>query len=135
MFKTVLFPVDSSKDSLEAAQVVAELVKSCHSRLYLLSVVEIETAGKHRESTMQSPEEVAMLLQGVKAFFAERGVETELLERQGIPSFMICDVADEIAADLIVMGCRGLGLTSEGLAESVTYRVVNLSPCPVLVVP
>jgi nucleotide-binding universal stress UspA family protein len=135
MFKTVLFPVDSSKDSLEAAQVVAELVKSCHSRLYLLSVVEIETAGKHRESTMQSPEEVAMLLKGVKAFFAERGVETELLERQGIPSFMICDVADEIAADLIVMGCRGLGLTSEGLAESVTYRVVNLSPCPVLVVP
>jgi nucleotide-binding universal stress UspA family protein len=135
MFKTVLFPVDSSKDSLEAAQVVAELVKSCHSRLYLLSVVEIETAGKHRESTMQSPEEVAMLLKGVKAFFAERGVETELLERQGLPSFMICDVADEIAADLIVMGCRGLGLTSEGLAESVTYRVVNLSPCPVLVVP
>ena len=135
MFKTVLFPVDSSKDSLEAAQVVAELVKSCHSRLYLLSVVEIETAGKHRESMMQSPEEVAMLLKGVKAFFAERGVETELLERQGIPSFMICDVADEIAADLIVMGCRGLGLTSEGLAESVTYRVVNLSPCPDLVVP
>ncbi len=135
MFKTVLFPVDSSKDSLEAAQMVAELVKSNQSRLYLLSVVEIESSGKHRESAMQSAEEVAILLKTVKGFFAQRGVDVELLEREGIPSFIICDVADEIAADLIVMGCRGLGLTNEGLAESVTYRVVNLSPCPVLIVP
>ena len=135
MFKTVLFPVDSSKDSLEAAQMVAELVKSNQSRLYLLSVVETEASDKHRESAMQSPEEVAILLKTVKGFFAQRAVEVELLEREGIPSFVICDVADEIAADLIVMGCRGLGLTNEGLAESVTYRVVNLSPCPVLIVP
>ena len=44
-------------------------------------------------------------------------------------------MADEIGADLIVMGCRGLGLTNEGATESVTARVINLSPCPVLIVP
>ena len=135
MFKTILFPVDSSKDSREAAEVVADLVKTCQSRLILLSVVEIDDSGKHKETIMKSPEEVAHLLKSVKNFFAERGVDSELIERQGIPSFMICDVADEVSASLIVMGCRGLGLTSEGLAESVTHRVVNLAPCPVLVVP
>ncbi|MFM6406444.1 MAG: universal stress protein, partial [Microcystis sp.] len=34
-----------------------------------------------------------------------------------------------------VMGCRGLGLTSEGVSESVTTKVINLAPCPVLIIP
>jgi nucleotide-binding universal stress UspA family protein len=44
-------------------------------------------------------------------------------------------VADELEASLIIMGSRGLGLTDEGAAESVTNRVINLSPCPVMIVP
>ncbi|MBD2424963.1 universal stress protein [Phormidium sp. FACHB-1136] len=48
---------------------------------------------------------------------------------------MICDVADELNADLIVMGCRGVGLIEDIQAESVTTRVINLSPCPVLIIP
>lgn len=67
--------------------------------------------------------------------FHQAGVEAELIEREGKPAFTICDVADEINADLIIMGCRGLGLTEEGVTESVTSRVINLSPCPVLIVP
>ncbi|MEO0828209.1 MAG: universal stress protein, partial [Cyanobacteria bacterium J06642_9] len=57
------------------------------------------------------------------------------IEREGQPAFVICDVADEINADLIVMGCRGIGLIEDAKAESVTNRVINLSPCPILVVP
>ena len=56
-----------------------------------------------------------------------------MIEREGVPAFTICDVADEVEADLIIMGCRGLGLTEEN--ESVTSKVINLSPCAVLVVP
>ncbi len=48
---------------------------------------------------------------------------------------MICDVADELDADLIVMGCRGVGLIEEEASDSVSNRVINLSPCPVLVIP
>jgi nucleotide-binding universal stress UspA family protein len=135
MFKTILFPVDSSKDSREAAEVVAEMVKTCKSRLILLSVVEIDQLEGKRETKMKSAGEVALLLKKAQSFFKEQGIETELLEKQGIPSFVICDVADEVSANLIIMGCRGLGLTSEGFAESVTHRVVNLAPCPILVVP
>jgi hypothetical protein len=84
---------------------------------------------------MASPEEVEKLLQAAQALFAQQGIEADMVEREGKPSFTICDVADEIGADLIVMGCRGLGLTTEGATESVTARVINLSPCPVLIVP
>ncbi|MEO8891810.1 MAG: universal stress protein, partial [Coleofasciculaceae cyanobacterium] len=84
---------------------------------------------------MMSPEAVAELLDNAKALFAQQGIEAETITRQGMPAFTICDVADEIGSDLIVMGCRGLGLTEDGAAESVTARVINLSPCPVLIVP
>lgn len=137
MFKTVLFPVDQSRETREAADTVANIVKTYNSRLVLLSVVEKAPTGETPESVgvMSSEEEVAKLLQGAHSLFAQQGIETEIVEREGLPSFTICDVADEINADLIIMGCRGLGLTHEGAEESVTTRVINLSPCPVLIVP
>ena len=84
---------------------------------------------------MVSPQVVAKLLENAQSLFSEQGIQAEILEKQGKPAFTICDVADEIGADLIIMGCRGLGLTEEGADDSVTTRVINLSPCPVLIVP
>lgn len=136
MFKTVLFPLDQSRESREAAEVVINLVQTYDSRLILVSVVEKTSEEKTTDTDlMKSEEAVAKLLQEARGFFADRGIKAELVEREGIPSFTICDVADEIGANLIVMGCRGLGLTEEGASDSVTNKVINLSPCPVLVVP
>lgn len=78
---------------------------------------------------------VNQLLANARSAFSEWGIQVDTMQRQGKPAFSICDVADEIGADLIVMGCRGIGLTEEGAAESVSNRVINLSPCPVLIVP
>ncbi|NEQ16877.1 MAG: universal stress protein, partial [Moorea sp. SIO3E2] len=39
MFNTVVFPIDSSRESREAAEVVGNIVKKYSSNLYLLSVV------------------------------------------------------------------------------------------------
>ena len=136
MFKTVLFPVDRSREAQEAALVVADIVKRYGSRLVILSVLEESDAEAEKpESPMMSHDAISELLKEAKAAFAQQGIETETLERQGKPAFVICDVADEIEANLIVMGSRGLGLTEEGASESITSLVINLSPCPVLIVP
>ncbi len=137
MFKTVLFPVDQSRESREAAEVVTNVVQKYGSRLVLLSVLEKPDSEEEPPSAdaLLSPEVIAELLRNAQALFTQQGIEAETMSREGMPAFTICDVADEIGADLIVMGCRGLGLTEEGAAESVTNRVINLSPCPVLVVP
>lgn len=136
MFKTVLFPIDQSRDAREAADVVINVVQKYDSRLVLLSVVEVADSDESPSSeVMASPEAVAQLLQNAQSLFTEQGIQTETIEREGKPAFVICDVADEIGANLIVMGCRGLGLTEEGLTDSITNRVINLSPCPVLIVP
>jgi nucleotide-binding universal stress UspA family protein len=135
MFKTVLFPIDQSREAREAADVVANIVQTYGSRLILLSVVEEPDAEAPATSPMVSPAAVAQLLENARTLFAQQGIIAELLERQGKPAFTICDVADEVEANLIIMGCRGIGLTDEGATDSVTTRVINLSPCPVLIVP
>lgn len=137
MFKTVLFPVDRSRESREAADTVAKMVKTFNSRLILLSVKEVPLEGEEAPPPegVLTPEAIAELLKNAQAMFAEQGIESQTIEREGKPAFVICDVADEIDADLIIMGCRGIGLTEEGLADSVTNRVINLAPCPVLIVP
>lgn len=134
MFKTVLFALDGSREARDAIETVTKLVKTCDSRLVLVSVVEPPEPNAQLEP-MNSPAAIAKLLETVRNLFAEQGIDTEAIERQGKPSFTICDVADEIEADLIVMGTRGLGLTDDGAADSVTNRVISLSPCPILIVP
>lgn len=136
MFKTVLFPIDMSSESQQAISKVAELVKYHDSRLVLLSVVEAsEATSGQAPSDQTSPQAVAQLLGQAKELFAAQSIEAEVIEREGQPAFVICDVADELNTDLIVMGCRGVGLIEEIQEESVTNRVINLSPCPVLIVP
>jgi nucleotide-binding universal stress UspA family protein len=133
MFKTVLFPVDQSRDSREAAETVAELVKLCGASLIILSVED--DAEETSTTTRLSPETIDKLLESAKTTFLEWGITAQTLHRSGKIAFTICDVADELGVDIIVMGCRGIGLTEEGAHDSVSNRVINLSPCPVLIVP
>jgi nucleotide-binding universal stress UspA family protein len=130
MFNTILFPVDRSRESREAVEVVSDFVSQHHSRLVILSVQTDDP-----NPTMSSPNVVEELLQEARSLFIKQGIQAETMERMGKPAFTICDVADEVKADLIIMGTRGLGLTAEGSHESVTNRVISLSPCPVLVIP
>ena len=130
MFKTVLFPIDRSREAREAAEIVSNIVRTYSSRLVLLSVVENQS-----DNDMDSEAEVAKLLQGAKALFSNQGITAEIIEKEGLPSFTICDVADEINADLIIMGSRGLGLAQESNKESVAHRAIDLAPCPVMIVP
>jgi nucleotide-binding universal stress UspA family protein len=133
MFTTVLYPVDRSREARQAAEMVIRLVQTHNSKLYILSVVAADSPTN--DPTMASPEAVESLLEEAKAVFSKVGIAAETIERSGKPAFTICDVADEINAEVIVMGSRGLGLTPEDPTDSVTQRVLSLSPCPVLVVP
>ena len=123
MFQTVLFPIDQSRQAAETAAMALQLVQQHGSRLVLLSVVE---AGDDEPA-------VAQLLEQARGSFEQAGVACDVIEREGKPAFVIGDVADEINADVIVMGTRGIAL--EGDQQSTAARVIQLAPCPVLVVP
>ena len=119
MFDTVLFPIDQSRQTMETAAVALKLAKQHGSRLVVLSVVEAE------EGAMHDPVAVSQLLDQARSSFEQAGVACEVIEREGKPAFVIGDVADEINADLIVMGTRGITLESD--QESTAAEVSCLS--------
>ncbi|MCT0224798.1 universal stress protein [Synechococcus sp. CS-1328] len=127
MFDTVLFPIDQSRQTMETAAVALQLAQRHGSRLVVLSVVESE------EGVMHDAAAVHDLLAQARSSFEQAGVACEVIEREGKPAFVIGDVADEINADLIVMGTRGISLDTDH--TSTAARVIQLAPCPVLVVP
>ena len=123
MFQTVLFPLDQSRQAMETAAVALRLAQQHNSRLVLLSVVE---PGDDAAAIEQ-------LLSQARSSFEQAGISCQVIEREGKPAFVIGDVADEIDADVIVMGTRGITLESD--QQSTAARVIQLAPCPVLVVP
>jgi nucleotide-binding universal stress UspA family protein len=138
MFNKILFPLDRSREAQEAIAVAIDLVQKYQSILILLSVIEtpdLDAEVGEDDPVMQSAEAIDKLLHSAQALFAKRGIQAEILQRKGKPAFTICDVADELNVNLIVMGSRGIGLDLEHTSESVASRVINLAPCPVLIVP
>lgn len=65
--------------------------------------------------------------------FSDTGAEVKTYVRAGAPADEIIMAADELGADLVVVGGRGRGAVGAILLGSVAYRVLHQAPCPVLV--
>ncbi|MEN9218080.1 MAG: universal stress protein [Gloeomargarita sp. DG_2_bins_126] len=122
MFHKVLLALDQNQEPFEQA---VALVTFCGAQVSLVVAVPSEAEVAAAEAW----------LGGVQKSLHSQGIDANSFVRVGQPAFTICDLADELNVDLIIVGCRGTGLTEEGMAESVSIRVINLAPCPVLVIP
>ena len=127
MFETVLFPIDPSREALEPEVKALEFARRDGSRLVLLSVLQPVSEVKHDH------EALAGVLSQTRKRCELAGVICQEVERSGKPASVICDVADELNVDVIVMGTRGVNLESD--SSSTAAQVLQLAPCPVLVVP
>ncbi len=135
MFQKILFPIHQSREAHSAIKVVIEMVQKYDSNVILLAVTDTTVIDAAVVGEAATKEDVSLLLAEVQGMLVQHGINTEVILREGNPAFTICDVADEINADLIAMGSRGIGIDEERATESVASRVINLSPCPVLIVP
>ena len=127
MFETVVFPIDPSREALEPEVKALEFARRDGSRLVLLSVLQPVSEVKHDH------EALAGVLSQTRKRCELAGVICQEVERSGKPASVICDVADELNVDVIVMGTRGVNLESD--SGSTAAQVLQLAPCPVLVVP
>lgn len=62
------------------------------------------------------------------------GISTEFTQLSGNPGRMICELADNWSADLILVGSRGLKGLKEMFLGSVSNYVTHHAPCSVLIV-
>lgn len=144
--KNVLIPIDFS-DVTEAVLECAEgLARPWDGKLWLLhciaesppigTVGEIPTFVPIPEMSLRErfPDEFRKL-EELTASRRARGLETEMLVRNGSVVDSIIAVADQIEADLIVLGSHGHGALYELVVGTITQAVLQRSSRPILVVP
>ena len=133
MFDTILFPINRSRETTHAIALVADLASKYNSTVIALSVLDLGPDDDAENARKQSQ----TLLEQATAALSKAGIANIQPEStEGKAAFAICDVADDRDVGLIVMGCRGVGLADDAAQESsVSTRVLQLAPCPVLLVP
>jgi nucleotide-binding universal stress UspA family protein len=140
-FKKILVPVDFSSHSARALDYALGLARQCEGRIYLLHSYPINI-GRIAAYGMVVPEDFERecreaatqhLHKWVEKVSAE-GVAVEAIVTPTFASEAIVKQAEQIGADLIVMGTRGLTGVSSVLLGSVAERTIRHAPCPVMAV-
>ncbi|WP_153397694.1 universal stress protein [Ornithinicoccus halotolerans] len=135
----ILFAADGSRESDLALRYCVDLLEHTAADIHVVHVgllstwTNPRTLGPQQMARLRSEAE-AVLQQEVAKFTAAGIAPTATHLRMGRATDEILRLRDEIEADLIVLGSRGLNTFSRVLLGSDAEGVVRHAPCPVLVV-
>jgi len=141
--RNILCPVDFSEQSLqvvEHAVRVSDTYNNAH--ITILNVVDdmapeyapyrsTEQKLKTLHRTLEQDSQNRLRLHAVPRL---RGMEkVKLMTVFGKAAPMITRVAKEERCDMVMMATRSMGLTTQFILGSTTYRIVRTAPCPLMV--
>ena len=127
----VLCCTDFSDPSAQALELAVSLAEEYEGELTLVHVLENVAASADVEN------EIAKAMENLDKQISpetRNHCTTKAVARIGKPYQQILELALETRTDLVVMGVRGRNALDLAVFGSTTYRVVQLGPCPVLVV-
>ena len=135
--RTILHPTDFSDRSEYALGLACALARDYGARLIVLHVIEAAAAAAYGEVIVPvdpEPLRAAAQEQLARLEVPQANVRAERRLEQGDAVAEILRVAQEVNADLVVMGTHGRTGLGRLLMGSVTEQVVRRAPCPVLTV-
>lgn len=140
-FTHILVPTDGSEPSISAGLLAIRIAATHRVPITLLYVVDSVAAERMAVATGQRVETVNQdlaskgqaYLDYLARLAARRGIPTQKAVRYGIPHREIADAARDRAVDLIVVGLAGSHWPHRTEIGSVSKRVLECAPCPVLV--
>ena len=135
MYEKLLVAVDGSAPAHLAVERTAGLAILARSSVVAVHVRR-HVVVRGSSWYLEGEEEAQSLVDAALDVLARRAVSatgkvTEALE--GRVAAAICDTADEVEADLILMGSRGRSDLESLLLGSVAHRVLHLARQPVLI--
>lgn len=140
MYDTILLPTDGSSATTEALNHALTIAVDKDATIHPLYVVDKRHLRAADDETIEEvrrslEEEATHALDDAEVRIEDEGVDAEPAKREGTPHREIVDYAEEVGADLIVIGTHGKN-GRERLAQlgSTTERVVKNADQPVLVV-
>ncbi|GAB7090689.1 universal stress protein UspG [Halorubrum luteum] len=140
MYETALVSVDGSEESLTAAREAVEFVDD-DGTLHVLSVVEQLPMHKRsgRAEKFEDDEETRAQAESavseVEDVVESAGVDYAPAIEEGVPRHAIVSYADEVDADVVVVGKRGSEDVANDLLGSTAEYVVRNASVPVVTVP
>ena len=143
--RTILVPMDFSAHSEKALSTAVDLARKFEARIHLLHCYRIDvfallpygpqyTADLPEDFDRGIREAARKKLRERSAAVVSEGISVEDHLSGQLPSDAILRIAEEVSADLIVMGTRGLTGLKHVLLGSVAERTIRAAPCPVLTV-
>ena len=144
MFDRIVVGTDGSETATEAVRHATELAKMSGGKLGIVAAFEPIPQTRVREEQAELPgdvshtvgprEDVNVTLDTAVGEAKQAGVDAEGYPREGDPADAILDVAEEINADLIVVGNKGMTGAKRFLLGSVPNKVSHHAPCGVFIV-
>jgi nucleotide-binding universal stress UspA family protein len=135
----ILLPTDGSEEAALAARTAADLATKTGSELHLVHVLVLPPETLYDPFGTDAREEFekrgrARLEELTEKLEASGGAVEGAHFRVGSPDAEIIAQAEEVGADMVVLGSRGLGVMRRALMGSVSDSVVRHAHCPILVV-
>ncbi|MBK1987350.1 universal stress protein [Sphaerospermopsis aphanizomenoides BCCUSP55] len=131
MIQKILLAVSGLGHAEEMMKTLKELPSIQSARVTVLHVVPAQSTAT--AMTDKWEEGGKILANAIQSLNLDPSQVSSIL-RQGDPKDVVCQVADEIEADLIIMGSRGLKRLQSILGNSVSQYVFQLSSRPMLLV-
>lgn len=139
VFSSIVVGTDGSETASEAVAMAAQLARQNSAKLHLVvgvhtsASVAVPSGGANVSDPSASP----LLRQAAQSVLESvapgvEGIDVEIHTDVGNPADVIVKVADEVGADLIVVGSKGMQGTRRILG-SVPNRVAHKAGCHVLV--
>ena len=136
--KTIMLPVDGSDPAMRAAEYAVALAQELDCEILLINTHRPfpVTLGEpyFQKAITKILDKANALLDPYRALLDASGVAYADRILEGAPGEVIPQVAEIQKCDMIIMGSRGHSNLEGLLLGSVTHRVLNSSPCPVLVI-
>ncbi|SER14275.1 universal stress protein [Natrinema salaciae] len=139
MFDTILIPTDGSDHADDAAETALELATIHEAAIHVACVADTGPLSElHLPGDAASAEDAMRgraqeYVDAVVDRADAAGLDVTGTVLEGPPESELIEYADEIDADLIVMGTRGRGGVHRMAMGSVTDHVVRFGDVPVLV--
>lgn len=123
----IVLATDGSRFAETAAITAASLARFCQAKITVISVIKPSYGVERRAEAEQAVERVV-------AHMNSEGISAEATVLDGHPAEIIAGVARDKNADLIVTGSHGRTGLERVLLGSTSERILNETPCAVLVV-
>ncbi len=140
-FHRILIAVDGSQGGLSATRLGGELAEGQDAEVLLVHAVPLPPIVPGVDQTI-SDESMAYLertaedaLTAAEDLLATMDVKAERVVHAGSPAEVILGVAEERAADVIVVGHRGFGAVKRLILGSVSSKLAHHARCAVLLAP